>query len=113
MWTVNHHAGEHLYIALLCLNIYKRNRTVLDGVRQFSRCLLYTSLLGIFNILGNASGHQFLHNEGLKQLDCHLLRPVSYTHLDVYKRQHAASGGAAAHHGSAGGRTRYGSEGSR
>ena len=39
MCDVNHHAGEHLYIALLCLNIYKRNRTVLDGVRQFSRHL--------------------------------------------------------------------------
>ena len=30
-------------------------------------------LLGILDILGNASGHQFFHHKRLKQLDRHLL----------------------------------------
>ena len=35
MDEINHHAGKHLHIALLCLDIDEGYRTVLDGIRQF------------------------------------------------------------------------------
>ena len=71
MGEVNHHAGENLNIALLCLNIYKRNRAVLDSVSQFSRhlgsrCGEKLSCRGINHILSqdmaadSVSEHQLL-----------------------------------------------------
>ena len=41
MGEINHHAGKHLHIALLCLDIDEGYRTVLDGIRQFC-CHLVT-----------------------------------------------------------------------
>ena len=40
-------------------------------------------LLGILDILGNASGHQFFHHKRLKQLDRHLLGQTALIDLKL------------------------------
>ena len=45
-------------------------------------CLLYTSHYGF-----SVNGVAYLHTEILKNSELNAFYPVSYTHLDVYKRQ--------------------------
>ena len=66
--------------SMQCRGAVQHNGMLFDNILQnvpYLRIQSFHQLFGIFNILGNASGHQFLHNEGLKQLDCHLLRQTA------------------------------------
>ena len=57
------------------------------GIQSFHQFLC------ILNILGNTSRHQFLHNEGLEQLDCHFLGQTALVNLQFGAYNDNASSG--------------------
>ena len=44
---------------------------------------LFNKFLGILDILRNASALQFLHDEGLEQLECHFLGDTALVDLEL------------------------------
>ena len=57
---------------------------------HLTACLLYTS--GVYSNVSNTSSScevtkTILVSDEMEHIDCAVSNPVSYTHLDVYKRQ--------------------------
>ena len=69
-----------------CRSTVQHNRMLFDYILQYvpHLCLeAFHHLLGVFDVVSSSVGNQLLHNEGLEQLDRHLLGQTALVDLQL------------------------------